>query len=191
MKKTEYPTNNLGPISWTLNKAENIGKMSVNAYFIRTKIGFKYKSNMWKFQLILSLTSSHRRPYKHAFFCWNNDRRASKHAFRFLCVLAGSLVNTSHVVVTLCGMKWVHGSVAPDKRHCQRWMSSLFCGFLPHPFIQDPFLWRASQEFVKTDLYPWSLISLRYAVCSTGCWSIIGRCIGACQRPNCAEERQP
>ena len=55
---------------------------------------------------------------------------------------------------------WVHGSVAPDKRHCQQWMSSLFCGFLPHPFIQDLFLWRTSQEFVKTDLHPLSLISL-------------------------------
>ena len=62
---------------------------------------------------------------------------------------------------------WGHGSVAPDKRHCQQWMSSLFCGFLPNPFIQDPFLWRTSQEFVKTDLYPLSLISLRYAVCPT------------------------
>ena len=24
---------------------------------------------------------------------------------------------------------WAHGSVAPDKRHCQEWTSSLFCGF--------------------------------------------------------------
>ena len=48
-----------------------------------------------------------------------------------------------------------------------------------------------SQEFVKMDLYPLSLISLRYAICSTGHWSIIhvGHCIGACQRSNCAEER--
>ena len=66
-------------------------------------------------------------------------------------------------------------------------------GFLPNPFIQDLFLWRTctSQEFVKTDLYPLSLITLWYAVCSTSCWSIIGRCVGACQRSNCAEERQP
>ena len=64
------------------------------------------------------------------------------------------------------------------------WMSSLFCGFLPHPFIHDMFLWHTSQEFVKTDLYPLYLMSLQYAVCSTGCWSIIGRCFGACNKKN-------
>ena len=46
-------------------------------------------------------------------------------------------------------------------------------------------------EFVKTDLYPLSLKSLRYAVCLTGCGSIIGRCIGACNGTSCAEERRP
>ena len=59
------------------------------------------------------------------------------------------------------------------------------------PFIQDLFLWRTSQEFVKTDLYPLSLISLWYAVCLTGWWSIIGCCVRACQWSNCAEERWP
>ena len=58
---------------------------------------------------------------------------------------------------------WGHGSVASDKRHCQQWTSSLFCGFLPNPFIQGLFLWRTSQEFVKTDLYPLSLIF--FSVC--------------------------
>ena len=148
-----------------------------------------------------SLTSSHRILYKHAIFCWTGDWRSSKHAFRILCVLAGSLVNTSPVACHCAGWRvytqfvsrspWVYGSVAPDKRHCQQWTSSLFCGFLPTPFIQDLFLWRTSQEFVKTDLYPLSLISLQYAVCWTGCWSIIDRCIRACQRSNCAEKRQP
>ena len=69
-----------------------------------------------------------------------------------------------------------------------------FCGFLPNPFIQHLFLWHTSQEIVKTDLISIvtrSLISLWYAICSTGRWSIIGRCFGACQRSNCAEERQP
>ena len=55
--------------------------------------------------------------------------------------------------------------------------------FLPNPFIHDlqpiPLSMTYSQEFIKTDLYPLSLISLRYAVCLTGRWSIIGRCIGA------------
>ena len=97
---------------------------------------------------------------------------------------------------TLCGMTCMHASVsrspmghglvAPDKRHCRQWMSSLFCGFLPYSFIHNLFLWRTSQEFVKTDLYPLSLMSLRYAVCSTGRWLIIGRCFGACQWSSCA-----
>ena len=56
-------------------------------------------------------------------------------------------------------------SVAPEKRHCRQWMSSLF--------IHDLFLWRTTQEFVKTDLYPSFLTSLRYAVCLTRCWSIL------------------
>ena len=73
-----------------------------------------------------------------------------------------------------------HGSVAPDKRHCRQWMSLLFCGFLPNPFLHDLSLWRTSHEFGKTDLYPLSLMSLRYAVCSTACGSIIGHCFGAC-----------
>ena len=36
------------------------------------------KLSVWKGVL---LTSLHRIPCKHAFFCWNSDRRASKHAF--------------------------------------------------------------------------------------------------------------
>ena len=149
---------------------------------------------------IASLTSSHRRPYKHVITFGTADRRASKHAFRFLCVLAGALLtrHTCRAIVALDLYTRNHflesvGSRfgGPDKRHCQQWTSQLLCGFLPNPFIQDLFLWSTSQEFVKTDLYPLSLISLQYAVCSTRCWSIIGRCIGACQRSNWVEERQP
>ena len=116
----------------------------------------------------------------------------------FFASFAGGRVNTLHVAVTLCGMTCIHASVsrsprghglvASDKRHCRQWMSSLFCGFLPNPFIHDLFLWRTSQEFVKTDLYPLPLTSVRYAICSTGWGSIIGRCFGACQRSSCAEE---
>ena len=46
-----------------------------------------------------------------------------------------------------------HASVPPDKRHCRQWMSSLFCGFLPNPFIHDLFCWSSRHKFVKTDLY--------------------------------------
>ena len=45
-----------------------------------------------------------------------------------------------------------HASVPPDKRHCRQWMSSLFCGFLPNPFIHDLFCWSSRHKFVKTDL---------------------------------------
>ena len=43
-----------------------------------------------------------------------------------------------------------HASMPPDKRHCRQWMSSLFCGFLPNPFIHDLFCSR--HKFVKMDL---------------------------------------
>ena len=121
---------------------------------------------------ICCLTSSHRRPYKHAIIFGTADRRASKRAFRFLC---GPMFGLTciHAIISLS--PWGHGSEAPDKKHCKQWTSSLFCGFLPNPFIQDLFLWRTSQEFVKTDWYPLSLISLQYAVCLTGRWSIIER----------------
>ena len=134
---------------------------------------------------------SHRRPYKHAFFLerpigerlnahsdfcvfWREPCQHTTHgvlSWRLTCI---------HAIVSRS--PWGHGSVAPDKRHCQQ--SSLFCGLLSNPVIQELFLQRTSQEFVKTDLCPLSLISLQYAVCSTGRWSIIGRCVGGCQRSN-------
>ena len=52
------------------------------------------------------------------------DWRASKRAFRFLCVLAGALsmwrltCTCIHAIVFRC--PWVHGSVAPENRHCQQ-----------------------------------------------------------------------
>ena len=46
------------------------------------------------------------------------------------------------------------GTRLGGRGHCGQWMSLLFCGVLPNPFIHNLFLWRTSQEFVKTDLYP-------------------------------------
>ena len=141
-------------------------------------------------------TSSHRRPYKHAISLGTADRRAFQ---RFLCVLVGAL-STRHPWRAIVALdlythnrfsesmgSWFGG---PGQKALQAMNKFTLFGFLPNPFIQDLFLWRTSQEFVKTDLYPWSLISLRYAICSTGRWLIIGRCVGACQRSNCAEERR-
>ena len=136
------------------------------------------------------LTSSHRMPYKPAIFVQPPIGRRINTHYIFLWVCREPCQQPcQHATraVTLCGMTCVsrsprgHGSVAPDKRHWRQWMSSLFCGFLPNPFIHDLFLWHTSQEFVKTDLYPLSLMSLR---------SIMGCCFGACQRSSCAEERR-
>ena len=147
---------------------QSFHRFSLRVYFLKSK-GFK-------------LTSLHRMPFK---------RQSADVLTRilFFASLAGGRVK-------LCRMTCIHASVsrsprghssvAPDKRHCCQWMSSLFCGFLPNHFIHDLFLWRTSQEFEKTDLYPLSFMSLRYAVCS-----IIGRCFRACQRSSCAEERRP
>ena len=148
----------------------------------------------------ICLTSLHRRLYKHAICFWTADRRASERAFRFLCVLAGAL-STCHawlaiVVLVLCTRNRLSESMGsrlcgPGQKALQAMNElTLFVDSF-NPFIQDLCLWRTSQEFVKTDLYPLSLISLRNAVCLTWHWSIIGRCFGACQRSNCAEERRP
>ena len=151
-----------------------------------------------KAQFLLLLTSSHRMPYKHA-ICFLKQRSESAHSD--LCVFWPGALSTRHPwraialadVYTRNRFSESVGSRfgGPGQKALQAMTSSLFCGFLPNPFIQDLFLWHTSQEFVKTDLYPLSLISLQYAVCSTGCWSIIGRCVGACQWSNCAEERRP
>ena len=102
--------------------------------------------------------------------------------FHWICTSCACSQHATHVAVTLCGMTCIHtsfprsprghGSVTMDKMHCRQWMSSLFCGFLPNPFIQDLFLWRTSQEFVKTDLYPLSLMSLWYAVWNVNEWGV-------------------
>ena len=132
-----------------------------------------------KLQKDESLTSSHRMPFKpaiffqppigrhlntHSVFC-EFGQQTCQHATRGRDIVQDTCI---HASVSLSPRG--HGSVAPDKRHCRQWMSSLFYGFLPNPFIQDLFLWRTSQEFVKTDLYPLSLMSLRYAICLTGRW---------------------
>ena len=82
----------------------------------------------------------------HSFF-WEFFRKPCQHATRvcdkrwMTCIHAG----VSH-------SPREHASVPPDKRHCRQWMSSLFCGFLPNPFIHDLFCWSSRHKFVKTDL---------------------------------------
>ena len=62
----------------------------------------------------------------HSNFCvfWREPCQHATHAvpaWRLTCI---------HAIVSRS--PWVHGSVAPDKRHCQQWMSLLFCGYLPY-----------------------------------------------------------
>ena len=88
--------------------------------------------------------------------------------------VAGRLVNTPcmachhgdwHVYMPLflrvigvtVGWPRIKGTASNERVHS-------FCGFLSNPFIQDLCLWRTSQEFVKTDLYP----------LSQGLWSLSG-----------------
>ena len=82
---------------------------------------------------------------KHVF--WEFCRKPCQHATRgcdkcwMTCIHAGVSRSPRE-----------HASVPPDKRHCRQWMSSLFCGFLPNPFIHDLFCWSSRHKFVKTDL---------------------------------------
>ena len=110
---------------------------------------------------VLFLTPSLRRPYIHAIFFSTACRTACKHTFRFLRVLPAA-VSTQHSwlwqtlddVYTCRCFSESEGTRfgSPDKRHCRQWMSSLFCGFLPNPFIHDLFCWSSRHKFVKTDL---------------------------------------
>ena len=117
------------------------------------------------------LTSSRRMTRKHANYFRATDRRASIHAFRFLCAFSGRLVNTPRVAchhggwhVYTPSFLGVRGVTVGWPRTASNERVHSFCGFLSNPFIQDLCLWRTSQEFVKTDLYP----------LSRGLWSLSG-----------------
>ena len=121
------------------------------------------------------LTSSHRRINT---IFWG-ERRIGEHlnAHSYFCVFWEPCQHVTHGVPSwhltcihaiVSRSPWGHGSVAPDLRHCQQWIPlSKTCSF---------------EVPAKMDLYPIVFdLSLWYAVCLTGCWSIIGRCVGACQ----------
>ena len=123
-------------------------------------------------------------PYKPANFCWGRPIGERLYTHSDFCVFCRKTCKQAthdaqswrltciHAIISRS--PWGYGWVAPDKRHCKQWTSSLFCGFLPNHFIQDLCLWRTSQEFVK--IFLWN------AVCSTGHRSIIDCCFRACQR---------
>ena len=127
---------------------------------------------IWLGLFTVYLTGSHRMPYKPANFCWDGRSLSVYTRIPIFVCFAGRLVNTAGVAchhgdwcvytpsfvgvpgVTV-GWPRTKGTASNERVHS-------FCGFLPNPFIQDLCLWRTSQDFVKTDLYPlsqglWSL----------------------------------
>ena len=152
-------------------------------------------------RMLHSLTSSRRRLYIHTKVL-PIINRTFKHAFRFLCVCGRE--TCQHAT---CGMPllrltcthaivfrspWGHGLVTPGKRHCKQWTSSLFLLIFasslyprPVPLTYQPRI--CKDGFISIVTRPF--ISVRYAVCSTGHWSIIGRCVRACQQSSAIETR--
>ena len=77
----------------------NTSKIAVNITFVKLAfpvhvVGLNFLNLV---QPGILLTSSGRMTCKHANYFRGTDRRASIHAFRFLCVFAGRLVNTPRV----------------------------------------------------------------------------------------------
>ena len=143
---------------------------------------------------------------KHANYFRATERRVSIHAFRFLCVSAGRLVNTpcvachhgdGHVYTpsvlrvpgVTVGWPWTEGTANNERVHS-------FSGFFAESLYPRPVHLTYQPRICKDgfiSIVTRALISLGNAICSTGCWSIIGRCVRACQRYtcSCAEERRP
>ena len=123
---------------------------------------------------IVPLTSSHRMPYKPANICWDGRSASVLTRIPFFCKFGREPCQHAPRGVTLCGMMCIHTQVfLGDRRDTVRWprtkgtaVNEWVHSFVDFclPFIHDLFLWRTSQEFVKTDLYPLSLMSLRVAV---------------------------
>ena len=61
-----------------------------------------------------------------------------------------------------------HASVPPRQKALPSMNEFTLLWIFASSIIHDLFRWRSSHKFVKTDLYPLFLMSLRNAVCSTG-----------------------
>ena len=142
-------------------------------------------------------------PYIHAKNLPFDNRRTFKHAFRFLCVWPGDL-STRHtwraivqpdVYTRNCFSESMGSRFGSPGQKALQTMNKFTLLFIfasslyprPVPLTYQPR--NCKDGFISIVTRP--LISLWYAVCSTGRLSIIGRCFRACQRSNCAEERQP
>ena len=139
-------------------------------------------------------------------FLPNDNQRTFKHAFRFLHVWLGAL-STHHtwraivqpdVYTRNCFSESMGSRFGGPGQKALQTMNefTLFVDFCLIPFYPRPVPLtyhyqprNCKDGFISIVTRP--LISLQYAVCSTGRWSIIGRCVGACQWSSCAEERRP
>ena len=146
---------------------------------------------------VLVLTSSHRMPYAHAKLLPIDNGSIFKHTLRFLRVWPGAL-STRHTwraivltdVYTRNCFSESMGSRfgGPGQKTLQTMNEfTLFVDFCLIPFSKTFDIYKAA--FISIVTRP--LISLRYAICSTGRCSIICRCVRACQWSSCAEERRP
>ena len=136
-----------------------------------------------------SWTSSRRMTSKHANYFRATDRGVSIHAFRFLCVLAIDVYARHRFSESLRSRLDGLGQKALQTMN-EFTLFVDFCLILyprPVPLTYQPRICKDGFISIVTS----SLISLWNATCSTGCWSIIGRCFGACQQSSCADERRP
>ena len=125
-----------------------------------------------------------------------------KHAFRFLRVSPGAL-STRHmwhaivlpdVYTRICFSESMGSWFGGPRQKALQTMNefTLFVDFCLIPLSKTCSLYQprnCKDGFISIVTRP--LISLRYAVCLTRRWSIIGHCVGACQWSSCAEERRP
>ena len=139
-------------------------------------------------------------PFKTRNFLFNHRSADVLTRIPFFANFAGSHVNTSHVAMTCAGWRVymqvflrVRGDTVwwPQTKGTavNEWVHS-FVDFCLIPLSTTCSL-TYQPRICKDAFYPLSLMSLLYAICSTGCGSIIGRCFRACQRSSCAEERRP
>ena len=126
-----------------------------------------------------------------------DNRRTFKHTFRFLRVWPGALStrHTRGVHTRNCSSESMGSRFGGPGQKALQTMNefTLFVDFClislprPVPLTYQPRICKDGFIFIVKR----PLISLWYAICSTGRWSIIGCCVGACQRSSCAEERRP
>ena len=146
--------------------------------------------------LDFSLTSSHRIPFKHNFFFGTAiGERLNTHSD--FCVFWPGALSTRHpwraivradVYTRNCFLESVGSQFGGPGQKALPAMNEFTLLWIP--------LFKTCSFDYQPRICKDGFISMafdRSPVCrlSTGCWSIIGCCVGACQLSSCAEERRP